>query len=45
VLMLMYGLLGPRFHAAAGRGKHYILMIDNSASMSATDAVCGTISE
>jgi hypothetical protein len=37
VLMLMYGLLAPRFHAAAGRGKHYILMIDNSASMSATD--------
>ena len=37
VLMLMYGLLAPRFHAAAGDGKHYILMIDNSASMSATD--------
>jgi hypothetical protein len=37
VLMLMYGLLAPRFHAAAGRGKHYIVMIDNSASMSATD--------
>jgi hypothetical protein len=37
VLMLMYGLLAPRFHAAAGHGKHYILMIDNSASMSATD--------
>src|SRR5437773_755208 len=35
VLMLMYGLLAPRFHAAAGHGKHYILMIDNSASMSA----------
>src|SRR5262245_47184351 len=37
VLMLVYGLLAPRFHAATGRGKHYILMIDNSASMSATD--------
>jgi hypothetical protein len=37
VLMLMYGLLAPRFHAASGHGKHYILMIDNSASMSATD--------
>src|SRR5438477_1661792 len=35
LLMLMYGLLAPRFHAAAGHGKHYILMIDNSASMSA----------
>lgn len=37
VLMLMYGLLAPRFHGAAGRGKHYILMVDNSASMSTTD--------
>jgi hypothetical protein len=37
VLMLVYGLLAPRFHGATGRGKHYILMIDNSASMSATD--------
>src|SRR5438270_8240311 len=37
VLMLMYGLLAPRFHAASGHGKHYILMVDNSASMSATD--------
>src|SRR5436190_103712 len=34
VLMLMYGLLAPRFHAAVGHGKHYILMIDTSASMS-----------
>jgi hypothetical protein len=37
ILMLMYGLLAPRFHAASGHGKHYILMIDNSASMSVTD--------
>ena len=37
VLMFVYGLLAPRFHAAKGQGRHYILMIDNSASMSATD--------
>src|SRR5437660_11485880 len=37
VLMMLYGLLAPRFHGATGRGKHYILMLDNSASMSATD--------
>src|SRR5687768_9570374 len=37
VLMFLYGLMAPRFHAATGRGKHYIVMIDNSASMSAAD--------
>src|SRR5436189_812959 len=37
VLMFVYSLLAPRFHAAKSHGKHYILMIDNSASMSATD--------
>jgi hypothetical protein len=37
LLMFVYGLFAPRFHGATGRGKHYILMIDNSASMSATD--------
>src|SRR5207244_1266435 len=37
VLGLIYGILAPRFHGATSRGKHYILMIDNSASMSAVD--------
>src|SRR5207244_9618239 len=37
VLALIYGILAPRFHAATATGKHYILMLDNSASMSATD--------
>src|SRR5262245_23732614 len=37
LLALIYGILAPRLHGAGGRGKHYILMIDNSASMSATD--------
>jgi von Willebrand factor type A domain/Aerotolerance regulator N-terminal len=37
VLSLIYGILAPRFHGATSRGKHYILLIDNSASMSAAD--------
>src|SRR5579859_1427780 len=37
LLALIYGILAPRLHGAGGQGKHYILMIDNSASMSATD--------
>ena len=37
VLALIYAILGPRLHGAAAAGKHYILLIDNSASMSATD--------
>ncbi len=36
--LLIYAVLGPRLHAAAGTGRYYILIIDNSASMSATDA-------
>ena len=37
VLMLIYGILGPRWHASHLSGRHYILMIDTSCSMSATD--------
>ncbi len=37
LLGLIYAILAPRLHGAGGAGKHYILMIDNSASMSATD--------
>ena len=37
LLALIYAILAPRLHGAGGTGKHYILMIDNSASMSATD--------
>lgn len=37
ILSLIYGILAPRFHGATSRGKHYILLIDNSASMSAAD--------
>jgi hypothetical protein len=37
VLVLIYAVMGFRFHGAAGRGRHYILLIDNSASMAVTD--------
>jgi hypothetical protein len=37
LLALIYAILAPRLHGAGGTGKHYILMIDNSASMAATD--------
>src|SRR6516162_9778110 len=34
---LLYGVMAFRFHGKGGAGQHYILMIDNSASMGATD--------
>ena len=37
ILMLIYGVLGPRLHGAIVGGKHYILIVDNSVSMTATD--------
>lgn len=37
ILAMIYGVLGPRLHGAVLGGRHYILVIDNSASMSATD--------
>jgi hypothetical protein len=37
VLFLIYSVLGLRIHGQVSQGRHYILMIDNSASMSATD--------
>jgi hypothetical protein len=37
VLALIYAVLGPRLHGRLLGGKHYILVVDNSASMSATD--------
>ncbi|WP_168219414.1 vWA domain-containing protein [Limnoglobus roseus] len=36
-LLCIYAVLGPRLHGSIFGGRHYILMIDNSASMSATD--------
>jgi von Willebrand factor type A domain/Aerotolerance regulator N-terminal len=37
LLAVIYAVLAPRLHGTEAAGKHYILMIDNSASMSATD--------
>ena len=35
--LLLYGVLGPRLHGSVGGGRYYILLLDNSASMAATD--------
>jgi hypothetical protein len=37
VLFLIYSVMDFRVHGRTGESKHYILMIDNSASMAATD--------
>ena len=37
VLALIYAILAPQLHGRASESKHYVLMIDNSASMAATD--------
>jgi hypothetical protein len=37
LLAAIYAILAPRINGSQTAGKHYILMIDNSASMSATD--------
>src|SRR5262245_20062266 len=37
VVLLIYGVMAFHLHGQTASGKHYILMIDNSASMSATD--------
>jgi hypothetical protein len=37
LLAAVYAVLAPRLHGSQSAGRHFILMIDNSASMSATD--------
>jgi hypothetical protein len=37
VLLAMVALLGPRVRGTAGQGQRYVIAIDNSASMAATD--------
>ncbi|MFL5330927.1 MAG: VWA domain-containing protein [Gemmataceae bacterium] len=37
VLGLIYAVLAPKFFAPAGEGLRYVILVDNSASMSATD--------
>jgi hypothetical protein len=39
VLALIYAVMGFRFHGATSQGKHYILIVDNSASMTAKDVL------
>lgn len=38
LIALIFGILGLRLHGVVGTGRYYILMIDNSASMSARDS-------
>jgi hypothetical protein len=37
ILTLIYAALGPRMHGTLTGGRYYIIVVDNSASMSATD--------
>jgi len=37
VLGLIYGVLAPRFFGRPGQGRRYVVLVDNSASMAATD--------
>src|SRR5262249_53578221 len=37
LICLPYAAMSFRFHGSKGEGRHYIVMIDNSASMSAND--------
>jgi hypothetical protein len=37
VLLLLYAVLGLQVHGRTATGKHYILLLDNSASMSVSD--------
>lgn len=39
VLAMIYGVMAFHLHGKTTEGKHYIIMIDNSASMSATDVL------
>src|SRR5437660_3505899 len=37
VLLAMFALAGPRVKGTSGQGRRFVLAVDNSASMSATD--------
>jgi hypothetical protein len=39
VLALIFAVMGFRFHGATSKGTHYIIIIDNSASMAAKDVL------
>jgi hypothetical protein len=37
VVLIIYGVMAFHLHGQSGSGRHYIIVVDNSASMSATD--------
>lgn len=43
VLMFIYAALGPRLHGTIMGGRYYIIIVDNSASMNATDVENGRL--
>ncbi|HZT83407.1 MAG TPA: VWA domain-containing protein [Gemmataceae bacterium] len=45
LLVLIYAIIAVQVHGGTGSGEHYILMIDNSASMSATDTAPSRLDE
>ncbi len=45
VLLAMLALAGPRMRGSSGQGQRFVLLIDNSASMSATDVTPTRLAE
>lgn len=45
VLGLIYGVLAPKFFARGGEGRRYVILVDNSASMGATDVDGGRLEQ
>jgi hypothetical protein len=45
LLILIYALMAFQIHGKAGAGRHYIVIVDNSASMSVTDVAPNRLEE
>jgi hypothetical protein len=45
LLALIYAVMAFQFHGKSSEGEHYILMVDNSASMAATDVAPSRLHE
>jgi hypothetical protein len=45
VILAMLALAGPRMRGSGGQGQRYVFLIDNSASMSATDVAPSRLAE
>src|SRR6516165_5965437 len=45
LLALIYAVMAFQFHGKSSEGQHYIVMLDNSASMSATDVTPSRLHE